>query len=547
MPAFRRSALDTERSQAVVRLVIASLATLYTAVAELIGRMPEDKALPILIYNTLFLAVSFVLLTLIVRRPGVYPSRRLFSMVHDYAGIGFSMIVGGPAMLPAYGLLLWVTVGNGLRFGSRYLAVSTLLALVALAVITALNPYWQEQPYMVLTLVVTTIIVPAYVNILLGQARRATEAESAANLAKSRFLAQASHDLRQPIHSISLFTACLRDADLGHEERQLVDSIDKSLHSVSQLFRSILDMYSLDGGKVVPRTQPVALEALLQDLVRQNAEAARWAGVRIQLRVPSQLHVQADPHLLSTMVQNILSNALKYAPGRPVLLGCRRRDGRIAIEVHDQGRGIPPQHLANVFDEFYRVRQVRDRDIEGVGLGLAIVKRLAQLMGLEIRIASRLGRGTSVAIEGLQGCEAPRQAPLPARSQLPLRMLDGLRVMLIEDDGAVLRATATLLEKWGCVVEARPSLPPGEVQCDLVITDFDLDTETTGADCIERIRARSGWKVPAVVITGHEVKRVQELVADPDIPILSKPLHPAELRSVLMALKLGMPETAAAG
>ena len=411
MPAFRRSALDTERSQAVVRLVIASLATLYTAVAELIGRMPEDKALPILIYNTLFLAVSFVLLTLIVRRPGVYPSRRLFSMVHDYAGIGFSMIVGGPAMLPAYGLLLWVTVGNGLRFGSRYLAVSTLLALVALAVITALNPYWQEQPYMVLTLVVTTIIVPAYVNILLGQARRATEAESAANLAKSRFLAQASHDLRQPIHSISLFTACLRDADLGHEERQLVDSIDKSLHSVSQLFRSILDMYSLDGGKVVPRTQPVALEALLQDLVRQNAEAARWAGVRIQLRVPPQLHVQADPHLLSTMVQNILSNALKYAPGRPVLLGCRRRDGRIAIEVHDQGRGIPPQHLANVFDEFYRVRQVRDRDIEGVGLGLAIVKRLAQLMGLDIRIASRLGRGTSVAIEGLQGCEAPRQAP----------------------------------------------------------------------------------------------------------------------------------------
>ncbi|MCU9948300.1 hybrid sensor histidine kinase/response regulator [Pseudomonas sp. PDM13] len=546
MIAPSSSAIDTERSQAVVRLVITSLATLYTAAVQLMGRMPEELAVPILVYNSLFLVVSFVLLMAIVRRPGNYPARRLFSMVHDYAGIGFSMGVGGAAMLPAYGLLLWVTVGNGLRFGSRYLAVSTLLALAALGVITLFNPYWQEQPYVVLTLVVTTIIVPAYVNILLGQTRRATEAESAANLAKSRFLAQASHDLRQPIHSISLFTACLRDADLGHEERQLVDSIDKSLHSVSQLFRSILDMYSLDGGKVVPRAQPVALAELLEDLVQQNAEAARWAGVRIRLRVARGLHVLSDPHLLATMVQNILSNALKYAPGKPLLIGCRRRGGRFVIHVHDQGRGIPPQHLENVFDEFYRVRQVRDKDIEGVGLGLAIVKRLAELMGLEIRIASRLGRGTSVSIGGLIASEAPRHAPLPAR-RAPLRMLDGLRVILIEDDGNVLRATATLLEKWGCIVEARPSLPPGDVQCDLVITDFDLDTELSGADCIDQVRARSGWKVPAVVITGHEVRRVQESVADPDIPILSKPIHPAELRSVLMALKLGMPEQAAAG
>lgn len=531
--------LDTERSQAVVRLVMAVAASLYISFMLFTGLATPAQTVPILIYFGCFFFASLVLLACIVRWPGHYPARRLFSMLHDYSALTFGLVVGGPPLLPVYGVLLWVTVGNGLRYGSRYLTIATGLALCCLAIVTLTSSYWREQPYLVLTLVVTTLIVPAYVNVLLAQAKRASEAERAANLAKSRFLAQASHDLRQPIHSISLFTACLRDAELGQDERRLVDSIDKSLHSVAQLFRSILDMYSLDGGKVAPRLQPVSVSELLGELVEQNAQAARWAGVDIRLRVPGDVHVSCDPNLLATMVQNLISNALKYAPGKPMLVACRRRNGGWSVEVHDRGKGIAPQHLENVFDEFYRVRQARDHDIEGVGLGLAIVRRLSGLMGLEIRIASRLGRGTSVAIEGLQAVQAPQRQPATA-SSLPLRLLDGLRVLLLEDDRNVLHATASLLERWGCRVEASAALPTAPEACDLVITDFDLGTEASGADCIGRLRDQAGWPVPAVVITGHDVRRVQDALGDPDVPVLSKPVHPAELRSVLMALKVGL-------
>lgn len=528
---------DTERSQAIVRLVIIFLAILYVAIVLAAGYAPPERVLPILVYSVGAFMFSLGLLAVIVRWPGVYPLRRLSGMLNDYMGITFAMVMGGEALLPLYAVLLWVTVGNGLRFGSRYLAVATGMALLTLGIVAWLNTYWLEHPYQVATLALTTIIVPAYAHLLLNQTRRASEEATAATQAKSRFLAQASHDLRQPIHSISLFTACLRDAELGVQERQMVDNIDRSLHSVSQLFRSILDIYTLDNGKVVPRPEVIPLQPLLEDLLLQNAEAARWAGVEIKLR-PTRCCVRCDPGLLTTMLQNLLSNALKYAPGRPVLIGCRRRGGGVAIELYDRGSGIAKEHLAQVFEEFYRVRQPRDKDIEGVGLGLSIVKRLGDLMGLQVRIASRLGRGTLVAVQGLERASPAELRPATGRA-LPSQLLEGLHVTLIEDDRRVLQATASLLEKWGCVVRMETTMPDDGGRCDLIVTDYDLGTEVSGADCIARLRHLHGRRIPAVVITGHDVKRAQEALGDKDIPVLAKPVRPAELRSVLSALRLG--------
>ncbi|WP_437881544.1 ATP-binding response regulator [Pseudomonas sp. LRF_L74] len=533
---------DPERGQAWVRLLVSGTAMIYVLAVFFSANATEETTRLILYFIPVFMIVSLLLLGDVIQRPGVKPARRLFAMLLDYFSITLSMYLGGEAMLPVYGAVLWVTVGNGVRYGSFYLAIATAMALLSLLILYQFSPYLHEEPYLLATLLITTLVVPAYVNSLLAQSRRANEAERAANQAKSQFLAQASHDLRQPIHSIGLFTACLRDADLAPAQRQMVDSIDKSLHSVAQLFRSILDMYTLDGGRVTPRAEVVCLSELLTSVAQQNSEAARWAGVSIRVRAPRQ-HVLVDPGLLTTMVQNLLSNALKYASGRPVLIGCRRRAGTFAIEVYDRGRGIEPQHIANVFDEFYRVRQVRDNDIEGVGLGLAIVRRLARLMGLEVRMRSQVGKGTTVAIEGLLPVRptAEERSVSSRQASGSPRMLDGLRVCLIEDDRSVLLATATLLRKWGCLVQTSLSIPQGDGgDFDLVITDFDLGREASGADCIQYLRELSGQRIPAIVVTGHEVKRVQEAVDDPDIPVLSKPLHPAELRSTLVALKAGL-------
>lgn len=537
MPARK----DAERSQAIVRLALGTVAAIYVLATAALGTVPTDgESFAFLIGG--FMIVALVLYASIVKWPGHYPARRIFGMLHDYSGISMTMILGGEPMLPVFGTLLWVTVGNGMRFGTRYLAVSTTFAMTALCAIVYLTPYWRAQPDVVATLMVTTLVVPAYAHMLLRQTRQAYERVDEANFARSRFLAQASHDLRQPIHAISLFTACLRDSSLGAEARRMVDNIDKSLHSVAQLFRSILDSYTLDNGHVAPQRASTSVRMLLQAVADQNKEVARWAGVTLRVRAGDR-RVLVDPALLMTMVQNLVSNAIKYGPDRPVLIGYRMRGDTLSIEVHDQGRGISATHLPHVFDEFYRVRQVRDKDIEGVGLGLSIVRRIGTLMALTVSIRSRTGRGTVASIDGLVLDRTPAQVPT-VPSVVPTAPLTGLRVLLIEDDQNVLQATATLLRKWGCHVNTATSIPTAVVAYDLVISDYDLDTEHSGADCIAYMRQLSGSKVPAMLITGHDVKTVETAINDTSIPVLSKPVRPAELRSVLAALRTQIPSVA---
>ena len=192
-----------------------------------------------------------------------------------------------------------------------------------------------------------------------------------------------------------MFTTCLRGTPLNAEQHQLIDSVDRSLLSVEQLFRSLLDIYTLDQQQVMPHKQTVDLQRLLVDLKKQNSEAARWAGVDIRLRGAATL-TYSDPALLSTLLQNLISNAIKYAPGSPLLIACRRRGSTLTVQLHDRGPGIAAEHLPHLFEEFYRVRQARDRDVEGIGLGLSIVKRIATLLDLRISVASRVGHGTSI-------------------------------------------------------------------------------------------------------------------------------------------------------
>lgn len=317
---------DAELDQANLRIVVAACAMVYIG---LLGFLPGQSVahyVPVMIYIGLFLLASIVLRQVIARWPGHYPARRIFGMIHDYTGTSFGLVIGGEAALPLYAVMVWVNLGNGMRYGSRYLAIATGLALLALLIVYWLTPLWQAQPFMVLMLMITSTVIPVYAHLLLERTRKASEEAIAANLEKSRFLAQASHDLRQPIHSIGLFTACLREARLGDEERRLVDNIDRSLLNVSQLFRSILDLYTLDNGRLLPKYQVVHLGEWLAELLRQNAEAARWAGVELRLR-PCAHWVRVDPALLATMVQNVLSNCFKYGGQRPVLVGVRRRGG----------------------------------------------------------------------------------------------------------------------------------------------------------------------------------------------------------------------------
>jgi len=539
MKAFRPAdgaieAYATERSQAIVRVVLVSVGVTYMTYGIFTHQVPEQYRWVIGLLCATITVASVLILAAVVRWKRMSHTRRIFGMAHDYIAITIAMTFGGETLMPLYSLLLWVTTGNGFRYGPRYHLAAAILALMTLVIVTAFNAYWRQHPYMTMTLILTTILVPAYAHGLLTRVHRARDAALEANLAKSRFLAQASHDLRQPIHAISLFTACLRDTGLSTEQRQMVANIDKSLNSVAGLFRSLLDLSTLDSGRVTVRPEPVPIGKILNELVRQNVDAAQWAGVTFKM-VMNTKYVLADPGLLATILQNIVSNALKYAPGKPVLVGCRRKGTMLSIEICDRGDGIADHHLPRLFEEFYQVRSPGDRDVEGVGLGLSIVDRLARLMGLSVKIHSVVGKGTRVVIAGLQIVDPPKQTA-PARRSAQPTALNGLRVLLVEDDQIVLEATASLLTKWGCIVRQERTIPPkGPVECDLIITDFDLGEKVTGMDCIRDIRARAGHTLPAIIMTGHNPDRVREHVDESGISILSKPVRPAELRSIVVA------------
>ena len=530
---------QSELGQTKVRMVM--LAVIATYITIIGSSVPSPNFLApwakiILIYYAFYTPAALALVWWVQKAPGHFPIRRMTAMTLDYVSLGFSIVVQPMAMMPLHTVILWITVGNGLRFGRTYLWIATGYAVVTISIVCALIPSSDNSPYMLAMLLLSAIAIPQYASSLLERIEQARREADEANFAKSRFLAQASHDLRQPLHAISLFTTSLQETGLNKPQRQIVERIDRALQSVARLFRSLLDLSTLDSGAMAPKPEPVALDELFQEIVQQNVQLAEWGNS--ELRMVNTRHVVlTDRILLLTMIQNLVSNALKFSAGRGVILGCRPRGSTISIEVWDQGYGIDEEHFPFLFDEFFQIKQRGDRDRQGVGLGLSIVARMAALLDLKIEVASRVGKGSRFSISGLPVYSHPLP-PLaslsPTLDRSPLR---GWSILLVEDDVDVLEATAGLLSSWGCRVVAVTAIPEAIEACDMIITDFDLGGGATGGDCIKIVRAALGSAIPAIVITGHDENRISTEIDDNDILILKKPLRPAELRSTISSVR----------
>ena len=353
---------------------------------------------------------------------------------------------------------------------------------------------------------------------------------------KSQFLARASHDLRQPIHAIGLLVEYLRGLRLGPESRGVLANIDRSLDSLARLCRSLLDLSALDVGRIAPQMNKVPVADILGEVVRQNREVAEARGVTLRYR-PSRIWARCDAALLQAMVQNLVSNSIKYAPGCEVIVGVRRRKGKIAIMVADTGPGIAESEKERVFQEFVRLRPAGADQMEGLGLGLPIVKRLARLMNLDVILLSQPGRGTCFFIDGLT--EVAAGAQRKRRSQAAQsRHLRGMRVLIVDDDRQVRSGTAQLLASWGCDVRAtdRPDADVRDV--DFLLCDQDLQDGVTGLDVIRRIRMQAGSNVAADLVTGCRVDQISETCKAESILQLEKPVRPAQLRSALLSSAL---------
>ncbi len=364
------------------------------------------------------------------------------------------------------------------------------------------------------------------------------EAERA-NLSKTRFLASASHDLLQPLHAARLFVSALGEL----RQDPMVGKIDASLRSVETLLGALLDVSKLDGGAVTAEPRAFSVDAVMATLAEEFSAIARERGLALKM-VRSRAGVRSDPALLRRILQNFLSNALRYTTEGRVLVGCRRQGETLRIEVWDTGPGIPEAHLEDIFVEFQRLAPRTGETEQGLGLGLAIVDRIARMLGHPVAVRSMVGRGScfSVTVPRLPMSTAALQAasarsdPEPRRRRLGF---GGALIVCIDNDAVILEGMAALLSGWDCRVLGAASAPDALARLDgerpaMVIVDYRLDGDVTGEDALAALRARLGADLPAIFITADHSEATRRRIAGQ--PVLYKPVNPGALRALLTRL-----------
>ena len=363
-----------------------------------------------------------------------------------------------------------------------------------------------------------------------------------ANREKSRFLASASHDLRQPMHALGLFTATLEKRLHGTALQPLVKNMIRSIDALEQSFTSMLDISKLDAGVIEPNLQPFPIRDLFRVLHMHCAGQAEELGLGLRFKAGGKI-VMSDPHLLERVLANLIHNAIRYTQEGGIVVVARTRADAISVEVWDTGIGIPTDEVPKVFDEFYQVDNPgRDRS-RGLGMGLAIVKRLVLLMGHQLEVASTPGRGTvfRILIKATPFDEMDNVAV--AADTVPSPMDASRTLLLIDDEESIRIGMRGLLETWGyevltaaTILEACTEVRRHAGVIDMVVSDLRLADGEDGIDAIERVRAVYGAPLPALLITGDtspdEVKRVH----DSGHQVLFKPVRTKELYAVLRSV-----------
>jgi two-component system, sensor histidine kinase len=378
---------------------------------------------------------------------------------------------------------------------------------------------------------------------LVGELRERKDSAERANLAKSRFLAAASHDLRQPMHALGLFLQALRQGKLAERERKLVDNIGESFDAMDGLFNALLDISRLDAGVVEPRPLSFPVARLLDRMRTEYGPQAARKGLALTVH-PCREFVRSDPVLLEEIVGNLLSNAIRYTAAGRVVLGCRRAaEGTLRIEVWDTGRGIPPDKLREVFREFIQLdNPERDRE-KGLGLGLAIVERLAELMGHPVDVRSTLGRGSVFRVRVPLGEAEDAVSPDRSEDALGIASFDGRFAVIVDDDCKVLEAMEQMLTGWGFEVAAGDSgalvlakLGSAARRPDLILCDYRLRNDESGIEVIRAIRDEFNAEIPAALITGDTgPERLKEARAS-GLPLLHKPVKASRMRALATQL-----------
>ncbi len=369
-----------------------------------------------------------------------------------------------------------------------------------------------------------------------------TRALAQANSAKSRFLAVASHDLRQPVHALGLYVAQAKEARDDAVRDSLIGRIESSWLSISSLLDALLDISKLDANTLQVNLTKFDVQSVLNSIEQSFAVLARAKGLRMRIR-SSRLVLASDAALLERILQNLVSNALRYTREGGVLVGVRHRGSHARIDVWDTGAGIAPDETAHIFDEFYRGEagggHAGGGEAGGMGLGLAIVRRLAQLIDVTVTVRSMPGKGSLFSIT-VPLAPAGSVADVPAPHEMSETGFAGGLALIIDDDPHARDAACGLLTQWGWEVIGAACSEDALAACirdpDVIVCDYHLAHEN-GADAIARIRAARAEEIPAVLVSGDVTEELRTHAARLSLHLLHKPLQAAKLRAMLHHLR----------
>jgi signal transduction histidine kinase len=542
--AAARAADAMELEQEWLRLILHAVVAVYLLVALLSDRVLGDNDLLLLLLIALVFVIGLIHLSWILIHPGVNHLRRRVAVLLDMGAITVMMTAAGELGSVLYGLYLWVVLGNGFRFGRWYLHYAQVVSLSGFTAVVFLSPFWHDQPTLAAALWLVLLVIPWYAALLISRLnathQRLEEARGeaeAANIAKTKFFAAASHDLRQPMQALSMYAGVLEKRVRDADAQQVVNGIQLSVQTLEQLFDSLLDISRIESGVIQPNVTVFPLMPLIEHVA--NAERPLAERKSLELRVVrTSANVRSDPVLLERMLKNLVTNAIRYTEKGRIVIGCRRvGKGRLRLDVVDSGIGIPRDEQERIFDEYY---QVGGASAQGLGLGLPIVRSLSRLLQHPLTLSSSVGRGSVFSIELDTESDVAAVAAAPAANTYsPFAALNGTNVVLVDDDAEIRDSMRQLLEGWGCrifggstVAEVEQKLEAGRVTPDALIVDYRLSQPMSGLQVIERLRKVFARDLPALIITGTANLAALKQRAGA-IPIATKPVPPGKLRAFL--------------
>ncbi len=538
LPAAVRARLsgrpDSEHGQALVRLVIAFLILSYLGWLRLRGQGAWiDAPLAVMAGEAV---IAAAIMGAILLRPGVSHVRRWVGMVTDYATLATLMLLGGAEMAPLYVIILWVTIGNGMRYGRNYLRSASGLAAVSFLAVILFSDYWQQQPHLAAGLLIGAVAVPMYLSSLLHDLHRATAEAKRANEAKSRFLASMSHEFRSPLNGIIGMAELLRSMKLDAEQRECAEVIHTSAHSLLLLVDDVLDISAIEAGKLSRKDADFELPEVLRRVRQMLQPQAEAKSLRLSVEqdedVPSSLH--GDGAYLTQILLNLVHNAIKFTPAGSVSLRVSLLEGgegraRLRFSVRDTGIGIPDEHKQRIFQAFEQVDSGPSRRFGGTGLGTTIAQTLARLMGGEVALGDNPGGGSHFWADVPFEVRAVEVEPEPGTGHRHSNVVSfddpfvrhrarvrGLRILVADDQHANRRVLVRILEKAGHAVvtatngdEALDRLEDGGI--DLAILDMHMP-QVSGIDVIKHLRfmQAGGPRTPVIVLSADATPQASE-------------------------------------